>query len=111
MGKCRDCKYGEKVTDEQKAYAQKVQVIRAKPILNRDKDKEIKALPEYEEFSHLVGLGGLTYNNLPVAMQGVDIYRVCMNNKNKLMGTVFKEGGRSIHKTYFTCEHWEGEND
>lgn len=108
---CRNCKFNEKVTDEQKAYALKVQAIMAKPILNRDKNKEIEGLPEHERFSHLPGLKELTYNDLPIEIQGVDIYRVCMNDKNNLMGSLWKEGARTIHKTYFVCEHWEAEND
>lgn len=114
MGKCRNCKFGEKVTDEQKKYALKVQAIRAKPILNSIKIKEIAALTKVVledliKYKHLIGLEDLTYNNLPVDIQGVDIYRICMNDKNKQVIPGFKEFGRNIHKTYFACEHWEAE--
>ena len=106
---CRNCKSNEKVTDEQKAYALKVQAIMAKPILNRDKKKEIMSLPEYDEFSNLVGVEDLLYNDLPVEIQGVDIYRICMNEgQNKDAGI---EGKNDIHKTYYTCEYWGDEND
>ncbi len=109
MGKCRDCKFNEKVTNEQKEYALKVQSIRAKLITNKDKGIEIMALLGYEEFSKIVGLEDLTYNNLPVEIQGTDIYRVC-ENEEQLKDAGIKEGC-NVHKTYFTCEHWEDEND
>lgn len=106
---CRNCEFNEKVTDEQKVYALKVQAIVAKPILLKDKAREVMNLPGYEEFKHLVNLKELAYNDLPAEVQGVDIYRICMNEgQNKDAGI---EGRNNIHKTYFTCEHWEGEND
>jgi len=107
--KCGNCKFGEKVTDKQKSYAQSVQAIQKKKILNVDKKKEIEVLLNHKEFIHLVGLDLLTYNNLPVEIQGVDIYRVCMNDEQNEDAGI--EGGNNIHKTYHTCEHWEGEND
>lgn len=100
---CRNCKFGEKVTDEQKKYALKVQAIRAKKILNKDKVKEIKALSEYEKFSNIVGLEDMVYNDLPVEIQGVDIYRICTTNEQVLCD--------DVHKTYYVCEYWEDEND
>ncbi len=116
---CGNCKFGEKVTDEHKAFSQKVQAIKAKPITNKIKKKEIVDLLvglaettlKREEFSLLIGLEDLAYNNLPVEIQGVDIYRICMNDKIKQVLPDFKEGGRNIHKAYFTCEHWEDGND
>lgn len=107
---CRNCKSNEKVTDEQKAYAIAVQAIKEKKILNRDKKKEIEALPGHEKFVYLIDLDVLNYNDLLVEKQGVDIYRVCQN-EDQLKDAGIPEGCNNIHKTYFVCEHWEDEND
>ena len=106
MGKknCGNCESSVKITDKQKAYAQAVQGIKKKAILNVDKKKEIEALPDHEKFAHLVGLDLLSYNNLSVEIQGVDIYRVCQNIE-QLKDAGIKESFNNIHKTYFTCEH------
>lgn len=101
---CRNCKFSIKITDAQKKYSQAVQVIKKKAILNVDKKKEIEALPNHKEFAYLVGLDLLTYNNLPVEKQGVDIYRVCQN-ADQLKDAGIKEDCNNIHKTYFTCDH------
>ena len=102
--KCSNCKFSIKVTDKQKAHAQTIQAIKKKKILNADKKKEIESLPDYEKFDYLVGLDLLTYNNLPVDIQGVDIYRVCQN-ADQLKDAGIKEDCNNIHKTYFVCEH------
>lgn len=107
--KCGNCRFNVKITDEQKSYAQSVQAIQEKKILNRDKKKEIEALPNHEEFFYLIGLDLLTYNDLPVEIQGVDIYRACTNEQQLKSAGI--EGGNNIHKTYYTCEYWEDEND
>ena len=101
---CGNCKSSIKITDAQKKYAQAVQAIKKKAILNVDKKKEIEVLPNHKEFAYLVGLELLTYNDLPVEKQGVDIYRVCQN-ADQLKDAGVKEGFNNIHKTYFTCEH------
>lgn len=101
---CGNCKFSDKVTDKQKAHAQAIQAIKRKKILNADKRKEIEALPDHEKFNHLIGLDLLTYNNLPVDIQGVDIYRICQN-ADQLKDAGVKEGCNNIHKTYFVCEH------
>ena len=107
MGKknCGNCESSVKITDKQKAYAQAVQAIKKKAILHVDKKKEIEALPDHEKFAYLVGLDLLTYNNLPVEIQGVDIYRVCQN-VDQLKNAGIKENCNNIHKTYFTCNHY-----
>lgn len=105
---CRNCQDSIKVTDEQKRYIQKVQAIMAKAIMNKDKKNEIQALPEYEKFKQIVGLAELNYNNLSIEIQGGDIYRIC-TNKDQLNDAGVE--GFNVHKTYYTCEHWEAEND
>lgn len=101
---CRNCKSSVKITDKQKAYSQAVQVIKKKAILNVDKKKEIEALPDHEKFAYLVGLDLLSYNDLPVEKQGVDIYRVCQN-VDQLKDAGIPEGCNNIHKTYFVCDY------
>ena len=101
---CRNCKSSVKITDKQKAYSQAAKAIKKKPILNVDKKKEMEALPDHEKFAYLVGLDLLSYNDLPVEKQGVDIYRVCQN-EDQLKDAGIKEGCNNIHKTYFVCEH------
>lgn len=101
---CGNCKLSVKITDKQKTYAQAVQTIKKKAILNKDKKKEIEALPDHEKFAYLVGLDLLTYNNLSVEIQGVDIYRVC-HNIEQLKDAGIPEDCSNIHKTYFTCDH------
>ena len=102
---CGNCESSVKITDKQKAYAQAVQATKKKAILNVDKKKEIEALPDHEKFAYLVGLDLLTYNNLPVEKQGIDIYRACQNDE-QLKDAGIKEGFNNIHKTYFTCNHY-----
>ena len=101
---CGNCESSVKITDKQKAYAQAVQAIKKKAILNKDKKKEIEALPDHEKFAYLVGLDLLTYNNLPVEKQGIDIYRACQNIL-QLEDMSLTQDKNNIHKTYFTCEH------
>ena len=101
---CRNCKHSIKITDKQKAYSQKAKTIKKKPILNVDKKKEMEALPDHEKFAYLVGLDLLSYNDLPIEKQGVDIYRVCQSLE-QLKDAEIPEGCNNIHKTYFVCEH------
>ena len=103
---CRNCKSSVKITDKQKAYSQAAKAIKKKAILSVDKKKELEALPDHEKFAYLVGLDLLSYNDLPVEIQGVDIYRVCRNS-DQLKDAGIKEGCNNIHKTYFVCEHHE----
>lgn len=101
---CSNCKSSIKITDKQKAYSQAVRVIKKKAILNVDKKKELEALSDHEKFAYLVGLDLLSYNDLPVEKQGVDIYRVC-ENADQLKDAGVKDGCYNIHKTYFVCKH------
>ncbi len=101
---CGNCKFSIKITDKQKGYAKAVQVIKKKLILNRDKKKEIEALPDHEKFVYLVGLDLLSYNDLPVEKQGVDIYRACQNML-QLEDMGLTQDKNNIHKTYFVCDH------
>ncbi|KKN06575.1 hypothetical protein LCGC14_1075910 [marine sediment metagenome] len=103
---CRNCKHNVKVTDKQKAYAQAAQIINKKKILNVDKKKEIEALPNHKDFAYLIGLDLLTYNDLPVEKQGVDIYRACQNIL-QLEDMSLTQDKNNIHKTYFVCDHHE----
>ena len=101
---CRNCKDSIKITDKQKAYSQAAKAIKKKPILNVDKKKEMEALPDHEKFAYLVGLDLLSYNDLSVEIQGVDIYRACQNT-DQLKDAGIKEGCNNIHKTYFVCDY------
>ncbi len=103
---CRNCKHGIKITDKQKAYSQAAQVIKKKAILNKDKKKEIEALPNHKDFAYLIGLDLLTYNDLPKEIQGVDIYRACQNIL-QLEDMSLTQDKNNIHKTYFVCDHHE----
>jgi len=100
---CGNCKFSIKITDAQKKYSQAAQAIKKKAILNIDKKKEIEALPNHKEFAFLTGLDLLTYNNLPVDIQGVDIYRICQS-ADQLKDAGIKEGCNNIHKIYFVCD-------
>ena len=101
---CRNCKFSVKITDKQKVYSQAAKAIKKKAILNMDKKKEMEALPDHEKFAYLVGLDLLSYNDLPVEKQGIDIYRACQN-ADQLKDAGIAEGCNNIHKTYFVCEH------
>ena len=101
---CRNCKSSVKITDKQKAYSQAAKAIKKKAILNVDKKKEMEALPDHEKFAYLVGLDLLSYNDLPVEKQGVDIYRVCQSPE-QLKDAGIPEGCNNIHKTYFVCDY------
>ena len=100
----KHCKFSIKITDKQKAHGLAIQAIKKKKILNADKKKEIEALPDHKKFDCLIGLDLLTYNHLPVDIQGVDIYRICQN-ADQLKDAGIKEGCNNIHKTYFVCDH------
>ena len=102
--KCSNCKFNVKITDKQKAYSQKAKTIKKKSILNVDKKKELEALPDHEKFAYIVGLDLLSYNDLPVEKQGVDIYRLCQNQLQLESSDLTLEK-RNIHKTYFVCDH------
>ena len=101
---CGNCKSSIKITDKQKAYAQAAKAIKKKAILNVDKKKEMEALPDHKKFAYLTGLDLLSYNDLPVEIQGVDIYRGCQN-ADQLKDAGIKEGCNNIHKTYFVCDY------
>ena len=101
---CRNCKDSIKITDNQKAYSIAVRAIKKKPILNVIKKKEMEALPDHKKFAYLTGLDLLSYNDLPVEIQGIDIYRAC-KNADQLKDAGIKEGCNNIHKTYFVCDH------
>ncbi len=103
---CRNCKFSIKITDKQKAYSQAVRAIKKKAILNVDKKKELEALPDHEKFAYLIGLDLLSYNDLPVEKQGVDIYRACQNIL-QLEDMSLTQDKNNIHKTYFVCDHHE----
>lgn len=104
---CRFCKSSEKVAQDLKDLAEKVQKIKKKLILNVDKRKEISELPGIEALEKEVGAELMTFKkSVPKERQGEIDYIKCSNQLHLEDNSLTSEKS-IVHKYYFTCPHFE----